>query len=170
MPVSSRLTLARAGLVLAALIAATGLAVELRSSASAQGAATRTITFRELDKGATSTHVTNTKSTSKQANLQGDLIVFTNPVVDATGKRLGTLHASCTTTVGSRDFARSTMGCGGFIALHDGTLMVQVLVPVASASATGAVVGGTGAYANARGTFTTADGKNGKNDTVTLVG
>ena len=81
------------------------------------------------------------------------MIVFTNPVVDTSGKVVGKNHAACATTVGARNFAKSDMTCNGSLVLRDGTLTWQGTFKVGAASSTGTITGGTGAYANARGVF-----------------
>ena len=58
--------------------------------------------FTELEKGATFKHIRNTKAKSAAANSLGDVIVFTNRVVDTSGKVVGKNHAVCATTVGAR--------------------------------------------------------------------
>jgi hypothetical protein len=50
----------------------------------------------------------------------------------------------------------------------DGTLTVQLDTKPRAARITGAVTGGTGAYANARGVFVAIVGKTGATDTVML--
>src|SRR5688500_16906634 len=96
------------------VLAVAGLAVvALWSSASAQDPGSRTLTFKELEKGSTFTHIRNTKTRSEQANIQGDVIAFSNPLADAAGKRIGMLRASCVTTTGSRNFMKSTLTCLG---------------------------------------------------------
>jgi len=152
----------------AVLAAVAGLAVvALWSSASAQDPGTRTLTFKELEQRSTFTHIRNTKTRSEQANMQGDVIAFTNPLADAAGKRVGMLRVSCVTTTGSRNFMKSTLTCLGVVSLRDGTLTMQLDTRPRSATTTGAVTGGTGAYANARGVFVATETKTGTTDTVT---
>jgi hypothetical protein len=154
--------------MLVGILAVAGLAaVALWSSASAQDPGTRTLTFEELEKGSTFTHVRNTKTRSEQANMQGDVIAFTNPLADAAGKRVGKLSGSCVTTTGSRNFMKSTLTCLGVLSLRDGTLTIQLDTRPRAAETTGAVTGGTGAYANARGVFVATATKTGATDTVT---
>ena len=160
----------RAAALLAATAAAATTAVVVLSSASAQAPATRTLSFRELDKGSTYMHVRNTRTASQQSNSQGDLIVFTNPVADASGTRIGKLHAQCVTTVGARDFRKSTIACTAILHLRDGDLMGQFIARVAGTATTGAITGGTGAYANARGVIVSKHTQAGSNDTITLTG
>ena len=52
------------------------------------------------------------------------------------------------------------------LVLRDGTIFLNVAEGGNNVS--GAVAGGTGAYANARGTFQTTNTKSGSNDVVTL--
>jgi hypothetical protein len=112
-----------------------------------------TLTVTELARGSTFTHIRNTPTTNEWANLRGDLIVFTNPLADASGKVVGRLHVSCATTVGARNFRKSIATCDGVLALRGGTLTVQANIDFGSSVTHGAVTGGTGAYANARGTL-----------------
>lgn len=75
--------------LIAAAVALITAAVVLGTGASAQDPATRTLTFKELAKGSTFTHIRNTKTKSRRSNVQGDMIVSTNPLADPTGKRIG---------------------------------------------------------------------------------
>ena len=161
----------RAAALLAATAAtATTAVVVVLSSASAQTPAPRTLILHELDKGSTYTHVRNTRTASQQSNSQGDLIVFTNPVTDASGTRTGKLHAQCVTTVGARDFRKSTITCTAVLHLRDGDLMGQFISSLAGTTTTGAITGGTGAYANARGVIESKHTQAGSDDTITLTG
>ena len=160
----------RAAALLAATAAAATTAVVVLSSASAQAPTTRTMSFHELDKGSTFIHVRNTRTASQQSNSQGDLIVFTNPVADASGTRIGKLHAQCVTTVGARDFRKSTITCTAVLHLRDGDLMGQFIASPADTTTTGAITGGTGAYANARGVIESKHTQAGSDDTITLTG
>ena len=155
-------------LLFAALVVAAG-AVSFRDSASAHGTATATLRMSELDKGASYAHIRNTKTRFPRSNQLGDLIVFTNPLVDPAGKRIGTLHADCTTTIGARDFLKSTMTCQGVASLTGGTLTVQLVTSPGIATTTGAVTGGTGAYADARGVFVSTHTDTGADDVYTLI-
>ena len=156
----------------AALVVLLGLLAALlvlRSSASAQDPGPRTLTLRETERGATFSHIRNTKGASRRSNLAGDVIVFTNPVVDAAGKRIGRTSVSCTTTTGARNFMKSALTCHGVTELRDGSLMVQAIIAPNDSTTTGAVTGGTGAYANARGVFTSSESDSGSRTTITLV-
>ena len=138
------------------------------SSAPAQGLASRTITLKELDKGSAFKHIRNTKA-GHRANSMGDVIAYTAPLTDVSGKPVGKLHSSCVTTSGSRNFERSRANCGGVVALTDGTLTVQFLLDPSESTTSAAVTGGTGAYANARGTVVSKGTKAGADDTIVLA-
>jgi hypothetical protein len=160
----------RTTVVLVAMLGLLAAVVLLRSSASAQEPGTRTLTLKELERGATYMHISNTKGAPRRSNLQGDLLVFTNPLADASGKRVGKISVSCTTTTGARNFVKSTLTCVGVLVLADGTLTVQANSSPGSPTTTGAVTGGTGAYANARGVFASTARRGGSDDTITLAG
>jgi hypothetical protein len=156
-------------LAVAIVIAATGAVVAVRSSASAQAPGTHTVTFSELDKGSTFKQIRNTKTKSQRTNSLGDMLVFANPIADTAGRRVGKLHVSCTTTVGSRVFTTSTLTCLAVAALGDGTITITALTKPGATTTSGAVTGGTGAYAGARGAFVSHSTKTGADDTVTLL-
>jgi hypothetical protein len=159
----------RTAAVLAVLLGLLAALLVLRSSASAQDTGTRTITLRETERGGTFAHIRNTKGASPRSNLAGDVIVFANPIVDAAGKRIGKTSVSCTTTTGSRNFMKSALTCHGITELPDGSLMMQAIVAPSAPTTTGAVTGGTGAYANARGVFTSTASESGSQTEITLV-
>lgn len=165
MPVRSTRTAA----IVAVLLGLLATSLVLRSSASAQDAGPRTLTFTELERGATFTHIRNTKGAKRQSNLQGDVIAFTNRLADSSGKRIGKMSVSCTTTTGARNFLKSTLTCFGVVALADGTLTLQANTTPNSRTATAAVTGGTGAYANARGVYVSTGSRSGSQATITLA-
>ena len=144
-------------------------ALALGSGASAQSPATRTLALEELERGATFVHIRNTRTKRERANLMGDLIAFTSPLADPSGAVVGKLSMSCTTTTGARNFVKSTLTCQGVIALRDGTLTVQTNVRPDGSTTTGAITGGTGAYANARGVVVSEEARGRTQDTITLV-
>ena len=156
-----------AALALVTLIAVAAAGLGQRSSASAEAPAGTTLTYTEPVKGSTFRHIRNTKTTNRRANLLGDLIVFANPISDSTGKRVGKSHVQCVTTVGASNFKRSKLTCTGVSALRQGTLTLAAIVSPGARTTTGAVTGGTGAYANARGVFSSVLARNG--DAATTI-
>lgn len=154
-----------AGLAVAAVVFL-AIAGSADSDAQAQAPAGTTITLKELEKGSTFKHVRNTKTRNQRSIALGDLVVFTNPLTDGAGARAGRLHADCTATVGNADFRKAVMTCTVVLALRNGSLMLIANSSPGSATTTGAVVGGNGAYAGARGQFVSTNGS----DTITLGG
>lgn len=163
---------ARSALVAIAVVATALIALALgrHAPASAQDPGARVLQLTELEKGSTFKHVRNTKSRSQRANLLGDLIVFTTPLADASGKTVGRLHVQCVTTTGSSNFLRSKLTCAGVMTLPGGTLTLQAMTSPGSPTTNGAITGGTGVYANARGVFVSTERRSGgADDTITLV-
>lgn len=153
-------------LALPALIAAY---LVLGSGASAEGPAATTLSFKELEKGSTFTHVRNTEAASQRSNLQGDLIVFTNRVADPSGAVVGKLSVGCVTTTGAReDFRKSVLTCNGVLMLPGGSLTIAANTSPGKSTTTGAITGGTGTYANATGVYVSKEVKGGSLDTITL--
>jgi hypothetical protein len=142
----------------------------LGPGASAQSPGARTLSFKELEKGATYIHVRNTNTKSTRSNSLGDTLTFTNPLADPSGNVVGKLHANCATTVGARNFPKSVITCAGVLVLRDGTLTMQATLKVGAPTIAGAITGGTGAYANARGVFASVQAQGGSQDTITLAG
>jgi hypothetical protein len=158
-------------LVLPAALAGAALLVP---AASAQAPATRSLTLREVAKGSTFAYVDNAPKSKKRGDPEaslGDAIVFTNRIADASGARVGRLVAHCTVVVAAPRAQRATFQCTASMTLRDGTLAVVALTNPSKPDTMGAVVGGTGAYAGARGTLVSKAKRNGdSDDTITLLG
>jgi hypothetical protein len=136
------------------------------TDASGQTAPARTLTFRELDSGATFSHIRNTKG-PRQSNRQGDLFASISPLADESGSRIGKLHLACVTTSGARNFLKSELTCTAIAALRDGSVTAQ-FVDKLDRTTVGSITGGTGAYANATGVFVSKGTKSGAVDTLTF--
>lgn len=76
----------------------------------------------------------------------GDGLVFTERLLDAHGRVVGSDAASCVRLFDQRSL------CTGTYVLPGGQLMVQLLQPGPTGVYTQAVTGGTGRYSGARGT------------------
>jgi hypothetical protein len=150
-------------------IALTGCALALGSAASAQGPAT--LTFKELNKGSTFAFIDSAPmSTAKgepSASL-GDRLVFTNPLVSASGKHVGRLYLHCTAVVAA-PANKAAFACDGVLLIGAGSLSVVAFLAHEGVTVHGIITGGTGSYANARGTLISKPTKSGADDTVTLV-
>ena len=64
---------------------------------------------------------------------------------------------------------KSKLTCAGVMVLAQGTLTLQAISSPGVATTNGAVTGGSGVYANARGVFTSVEGRSGVTDTITLA-
>jgi Dirigent-like protein len=135
---------------------------------SGSARAPTTLTVKELERGATFIHIRNNPRSSGRANLQGDLLVITNPLADSSGKRVGKMSMSCVTTTGASDFMKSTFTCSGLMTLPDGSLTLQGNVQPSKPATSAAVTGGTGVYANATGEVVSKQADGGAVDTITL--
>lgn len=100
----------------------------------------------------------------------GDQFLINARVFDKAGARLGSFDVTCSTTKGGR---RGAAVCTGIWTLRDGELHGIARLG-ASDDVTGSIVGGTGAYVGARGSFESVDrpGQSGgdpSDDTITLL-
>jgi hypothetical protein len=161
----------RALLVLAVPAAALAVIIPL-TSAGAQAPTGRTLTFVERDKGSTFGYVDNpprNKNRHREPVFSpGDFFAFANPTYDASNtNRLGTLHVQCVATTRAKvSVAPET--CAGVFALKDGTITLQAYNKGEGKVTNIAVTGGTGAYANVRGTMVSRSTKTGANDVLNL--
>jgi hypothetical protein len=145
-------------LATAAAIAVCVLAI-VSSGGSAQQTGERTLVFKETNKGATFAFVDNPpKSRSRnpdRASISGgDVFVFGNNLLDSQKRRAGRIEGSCTAVRANRRFARATFVCHAIAGLTDGTISVSADVNLKGPTITGSIDGGTGAYQQARGFFT----------------
>ena len=149
------------------LIVAAGVASSLALAAvpAAAQAPGPTLKFKERNKGATFKFIDNPPKAKHGRPTAGDMFVISNPLVSSTGAKRGTLRATCT-------FASSTAAvCYGVFALKEGQLVAVLSTTNLDAKTQrGVIVGGTGPYETARGTFTSTSTKSGANDVVTISG
>ncbi len=171
-------TIARGRLAAVGVLAAAGIAAAVISSsgASAQApvAAPRTIAFTEIEKAnpcCIADIAPKNRSKREPFMSPGDALVFSQVLRAAGGKNIGRLYAKCAAIVPG-PLTRARYLCEGSYAFADGTLTSSGLSSFSNPTSTGAITGGTGAYANAHGTFTSKQPKGGGNTEtiVTLAG
>jgi hypothetical protein len=80
-----------------------------------------------------------------QGRSAGDVLVFTEQLLDTRGRNIGSDAATCTYLFDQRS------QCTGTYVLPGGQLMVQLIQPGPTGTYAQAIVGGTGRYARARG-------------------
>lgn len=157
--------------ITSSLIGCVALCGVLASPVLAQtGGGAQTIAFRELNKGSRFAFVDNpplNKPHRRPTFSVGDELVLAYPLADAKG-RASELRARCTITHNAPSLSKGHPLCVGAFVLGDGALFVET-VDTSPKVTRGVVTGGTGAYAGARGTFTSTTTKTGSNDVVTLL-
>jgi len=127
--------------------------------ASATPSAIADASRRAVRAGVPSTHAVTLEATSSVTDVQvidsapagpsaGDVLVFTEEILDLGGRSIGSDAATCTRLFDT------TMLCQGVYVLQDGQVLVQLLQPGPTGTYTQAITGGTGKYAGARGTVT----------------
>jgi len=83
------------------------------------------------------------------------MLVFTERLLDARGKVIGSDAATCVRLFGQESL------CTGAYKLPGGRLMVQLVQPGPTGTYEQAITGGTGRFAGARGIVTVAQSPNG---------
>lgn len=142
-------------------------------AAPAAAHADTTLTFKEVDKGSTFHFIDNPPKATKRSHRPsaGDEFVITTPLADASGKHIGRLQAQCTVTKPGKTDSTTASICFGVFSFANGTLDAMVAqTNLNSVTTKGGIIGGTGAYAGARGSFVSKQTKTGSNDTVDLLG
>jgi hypothetical protein len=127
------------------------------------GLTSRTLRFTERQDDSSFSFVDNPpRSVAKRDEPRlsnGDQLTFVADMLDQSGKHVGDLDVSCAVTsapTGSFDDAHAQ--CVGTASIPGGSLTLTVGGKAFGAGTTrGAVVGGTGDYAGATGSFTSSD-------------
>jgi hypothetical protein len=127
-----------------------------------------TITFTEVAKGSTFEFVDNPPMQKSEGSptSAGDQFVATSPLVKG-GKTIGKERIACTATSTSKSFEGAHFLCSGAFVLPAGTLFLEAIIGAPHLE--GAVTGGTGTYAGAKGTFSVKERRTSSVVTVTLL-
>jgi hypothetical protein len=151
--------------------AAAVIAAMTAASGGAQTPGARTLTLTELNKGTKSTLIENgprKRGSHSSRPVVGDQIILSIPIADAAGStRLGTASATCTVVRVTRSGA-PRLTCSGVYELNDGDIVVTGRLSGGNTDRL-AVIGGTGAYAGARGTLSSVNGATRTVDTIELL-
>jgi hypothetical protein len=144
------------------LVAAAVVALVAAPAAAANGKSrAKTITIRATSELENIQLVDNPPS----GNSAGDVLVFTERLLDRDGRQIGSDAATCTRLFDQRSL------CTGTYTLPRGEVMVQLLQPGLGAALTytQAITGGTGRFARATGTVTVAQQPTGDQFTFRIV-
>jgi hypothetical protein len=140
--------------------------------ATAWSAPTGTLTVVETARGG-STHVLDVPPISptkgeRRRLSRDDTLVITNPLRDTSGEAAGRLRVTCAVTKAG-GFDSAAGDCLGTFSLKRGRIYVTAPLNLAASRTTGTVLGGTGAYAGAQGTWTSVQHAGGSaTDTFTF--
>lgn len=156
------------------LIIAAAVFAALVASSKAQAPGPQTLVLKENSKAGKFTYVDAARPFAKNPRRptpsQGDYFVFDTPLNDATGTRAGEVDVQCVITKKGSNRGKGEIDlCTGAISLSNGELFISALVLGQNgANVRGAITGGAGAFANARGTFTSV-GENNATDTFVFT-
>ncbi len=127
----------------------------------------------ELHKGATFAFIDNAPKSHRHGEPSaslGDEIVFTNPLADASGARVGRIYGHCSTVIARARVSKATFLCHIVVKLTDGTLTAEALTSPSIPTSRGAITGGSGAYIGARGSVVSVlQANEDSKDTITLL-
>ena len=153
----------------AAIVLSVALTAAAVGSSSAPAQANHVLETRTLhlvEKGGGLKIVDNPPRARHQYDFSaGDIVIVTREITTARGGRGGSMHLVCIAT------GATTQQCNGTETLAGGTLELAGTSGPHPATAV-AVIGGTGAYAGARGTSVSTDRKNNTDladQTITLL-
>ncbi|MEK6251407.1 MAG: hypothetical protein AABM43_05600 [Actinomycetota bacterium] len=124
----------------------------------------QTLNFTESDKGA---HFAPIGNGSEKSTPPGSGFALSIPLQDSSKKTVGELNAVCIATQPSPG-QRLKGTCSGTADVPDGQLGLNVGGQVGD-NVSGAIVGGTGKYAGATGTFTSKSSGEGSKDTFNIT-
>ena len=122
-----------------------------------------TLTLTEVDKGS---HFAPIGNATERSNPPGSGFSLSIPLQDSSKKTVGELNAVCIATQPSQRELNGT--CSGTADVPDGQLALNVGGELGN-DVTGAIVGGTGKYEGATGTFTSKSSDGQSTDTFTIT-
>jgi hypothetical protein len=139
-----------------ALLASAGLVAVFAGTVSADHPGSTTLTFVERNNLGTFEFVDVRPRSFRRGEPRvspGDMFMGSTPLFNAANtRREGKLFFKCTAITGAKKFERATFQCEATARLSNGTLAVSVLFTGGVTG--GPVIGGTGAYEGASGSFT----------------
>jgi hypothetical protein len=156
----------RLSVLVVAALAAIVLSGVLTTSGGAQQPGERTLTFVAVT--STEGFVDLAPKVRNRRLSAGDMFITSQRLLDAAGKRVGTLYVKCTAIHRGRD---PVFQCEGTYAISGGTVVVSAAFGGRLGNnITGAIVGGTGDYEGAAGTLRSRELPRGRaEDTLHLV-
>jgi hypothetical protein len=141
--------------------------------AAPAAAQTQTQTVKETARGGTTDVVDHPPKSPKGGTerrlSKDDTLVITNPLRDTSNRPIGRVRVTCAVTKAG-SFDKAAADCLGVFQMKAGKIYVTLPLDFASSTTNGTVLGGTGAYAGLRGTWTSVQHQDGSaTDTFTLA-
>ena len=150
----------RGGAVATGAIAA---AIVLAGCSDETTGSKETLNFTEVDKGS---HFAPIGNATDRSSPPGTGFSLSIPLQDSSEKTVGEINAVCIATKPGQQQLNGT--CSGTANVPDGQLALNVGGEVGG-DVTGAIVGGTGKYSGATGTFISKSTDGGSNDTFNVT-
>ena len=145
----------RRGALTVALAASAAVLAALAGTGSADHPGSTTLTFVERNNEGTFRVIDNPPRAPRRSQRvsPGDMFLGSNTLYNAANtRREGKVFFKCTAILGAKRFQRATFQCEATARLANGTLAVSVLFRGGDPG--GPVIGGSGAYEGASGSFT----------------
>jgi hypothetical protein len=158
----------RGAFIVAVVAGAAAVVAAFAGTGSADHPGSTTLTFVERFNQGTFRYINiRPKAPGRSESVSpGDYFVGSSPLYNAANtRRVGRYFFKCTAVRGARRFGRSTFQCEGTARLSDGTMATSGIVR-GGRTDPGAVIGGTGAYEGASGSYTSDERRRIAVDTV----
>ena len=152
-----------------ALLASAALVAALAGTGSADHPGSTTLTFVERNNQGTFRFIDVPPKSTRRGEpsvSSGDSFYGSSPLYNAANtRREGKLFFKCTAVVGSKRFRGSTFLCEATARLSNGTLVLSAIFK-GDNPPSGPVIGGTGAYEGASGSFSSDERRRTTVDTL----
>jgi hypothetical protein len=147
----------RGAFIVAVVAGAAAVVAAFAGTGSADHPGSTTLTFIERNDQGTFRYIDNPpKAPGRSERVSpGDMFVGSNALYNAANtRRQGKIFYKCAAVLGKKRFARSTFLCEATVRVSNGTLALTAILKGQDPAA-GPVIGGSGAYEGASGSYVT---------------
>jgi hypothetical protein len=148
-------------------MSAIAAAMVLAGCTDATTGSEETLTFTEVDKGSHFAPIGNADAQGHEPPGSG--FALSIPLQDSSKQTVGQINAVCIATKPGSSEPQLSGTCTGTADVPDGQLALNVGGDDIGQDVTGAIVGGTGKYEGATGTFTSKSSGQGSEDTFNIT-